>query len=134
MVISVCGSMTFADEMLELRQQLIALGQVVFLPAYEEHKVDYQGVPDADLGRAKGAFIDQHLGKIRESDAVLLANYTKHGVMGYIGANTLIEAAFAYALGKRIFVLNEIGEQPCRPEMLGMRAVVLGGDLARLVI
>jgi hypothetical protein len=43
-----------------------------------------------------------------------------------------MEAAFAYALGKTIFLLNEVGIQPCRPEVLGMHPTILNGDLAKI--
>jgi hypothetical protein len=85
------------------------------------------------LSRIKKQFIDEHLAKIRGADAIVLANFTKRGIAGYIGANTLMEAAFAYALGKQIFILNSLGEQPCRPEVLGMQPEFLQGELTELV-
>jgi len=73
--------------------------------------------------------INEHLSKIRASDAILVVNLPKKGVDGYVGANTLMEAAFAYALGKHIFILYRPAEQACRPEVLGMNPNFLDGDL-----
>ena len=38
-------------------------------------------------------------------DAVLVLNYEKNGVAGYIGAGVLMEMAVAHSLGKPIFIL-----------------------------
>ena len=131
--IAICGSMDFFAEMVSLQDTLEAAGLQVGIPAAEEVKVDYSATCDKDLARIKKQFIDEHLAKIRVADAVLLANFTKRGIVGYIGANTLIEAAFGYALGKPIFVLNSLGDQPCRPEVLGMQPTFLHGELKDLI-
>lgn len=65
-------------------------------------------------------------------DGVLLANFTKREIEGYVGANTLIEVAFAYALTKAILVLNFLRAQSCRPEVLGMQTMFLHGDPMQL--
>ena len=125
--------MDFYAEMEQLAHGLIRGGLTAHLPVAEEVKVDYTALSDRELSEAKGAFITQYLDKIRASDAVLLANYTKHGIAGYVGANTLMEAAFAFALGKLIFVLNPLGEQPCRPEVLGLAPTLLYGDPSAII-
>jgi len=130
--ISLCGSMDFFDDMVTIAEFLRIKGLTVYLPEVEEKKIDYAKVSDAQLAETKSAFIRQHLEKIRKSDAILIANYAKRGISGYVGANTLIEAAFAYALGKPIFILNEIGEQPCRPELIGLKPSILEGHLGRI--
>jgi hypothetical protein len=130
--IAVCGSMDFFNEMDSMRVELEALGLKASIPAPEEIKIDCSAASDGQLARVKKQFIDEHLAKIRRADAILIANIEKRGIDGYIGANTLMEAAFAYALGKRIFVLHPIGEQPCRPEMLGLGPELLSGDLKKL--
>ena len=124
--------MDFFDEMASIAETLRGHGVEALLPVAEEGKVDYRVGEDAELARVKQIFIDAHLKKIRESEAILVANFDKRGVSGYVGANTLMEAAFAYALQKRIYVLHAIGEQACRPEMLGLRPVVLDGAVNAL--
>jgi nucleoside 2-deoxyribosyltransferase len=129
---ALCGSMDFFDQMSILSDQLKTLGISVYLPTSEEVKIDYSASSDSELTRLKKQFIDDHLRKIRASDAVMIVNLGKRGIEGYIGANTLMEAAFAYALGKIIFVLHRLSEQPCRPEVLGMQPVFLDGSLTLL--
>ena len=116
--ITICGSMTFMAQMRVLGRTLEGKGHTVYLPDDEE--AYYQTLDEAGQAALKHRFIDDHLAKIRASDAVLIANYAKHGVAGYIGPNTLIEIAFAYALNKQIFILHELGEQACKIEVLGM--------------
>lgn len=95
-------------------------------------KIDWEHAPAEDLARLKKGFIDRHLDKIRRSDLVLLANHEKHGVPGYVGPNTLMEAAFGYALNIPVVLLFKPGDQPCSVELAGVAALVLGGDLERL--
>lgn len=124
--------MDFFSEMSAIREVLEDGGVEVSIPTPEEVKVDYSAASDEELSRLKREFIDAHLEKIKLADGVLIANFKKRGVDGYIGANTLMEAAFAYALKKPIFVLHRLGEQPCRPEVLGMQPIFLEGDCRQL--
>ena len=122
--------MQFMEQMKALQQVLIVKGYTVHIP--DEDDTDYDSLTDEGQVALKGQYIDAHLGYIEQSDAILVANFAKNGIDGYIGANTLMEIAFAYVLGKRIFVLNDVGEQGCRLEVLGMMPVVLNQDLTLL--
>ena len=51
--------------------------------------------------RAKKQYIQEHMERIRASDSVLIANYSKSGVAGYVGPNTLIEIAVPKLLEKQ---------------------------------
>lgn len=84
---------------------------------------------NADLKRG---FIDEHFAKIDTSDAILVINEDKNGIANYIGGNTLIEIAYAYAQGLEIFILNPIPEVSYADEIRGMHPLVLDGDLSRL--
>ncbi len=77
----------------------------------------------------KKIYIDAHLEKIKNSQAIFVVNEPKHGIEGYIGANTLMEIAFAYALGKPVFLLNPLGPQPCQDELLGLGTRSLAGKV-----
>jgi hypothetical protein len=125
--------MTFFNEMAAIRDQLEKVGIRVVIPAIEEVKIDYTASSDEELSRVKKQFIDGHLAEIERSEAVLIANFDKHGVKGYVGANTLMEAAFAYVLRKPIYVLHLLGPQSCKPELLGLQPRFLGGVIDDLV-
>jgi len=132
-IISICGSMQLFEQMELLRADLQRQGFDVFLPDAEEGETIYASLPDDEKPAMKKHFIDAHLRKIRESDAVLIANYPRRGVRGYVGPNTLMEIAFAYALGKPIYLLHRMGEQPCKDEVDGLAPTVLNHDLSRII-
>lgn len=64
---------------------------------------------------------------------MVVANFDKNGVSGYVGPNSLIELAFGYALEKELYLLYPPAEQACSSELLGLKPVVLHGDLSVLL-
>ena len=71
--------------------------------------------------------------EVKDGDAVLVLNYEKKGVPGYIGGNTLIEAAGGFHYKKPIYILNPISNDlSFKEEILGMRPVFLNGDLNKI--
>ena len=132
-IISICGSIHVLEEMERLRMDLVRQGFDVHLPEADENEVRYTSLPQDAKPAMKKQFIDAQLRKIRESDAVLIANYPRRGVKGYVGPNTLIEIAFAYALGKPIYLLHRMGDQPCKDEVDGLAPTILNHDLSRIV-
>ncbi len=119
--------MRFIDAMEDLARRLQNLGYGVETPQREEEPIDWENPDIQVVGKLKKRFIDDHLEKIRKSDAVLLANFEKHNISGYVGPNTLMEAAFAYALNKPVALLFEPGSQPCALELTGISSLVLAG-------
>ena len=134
MKITMCGSIKFFDEMVALEEQLKANGHTVLMPI-KVAGVDYW----AEDGRArieakKGQnLIGQHMDKIEQSDAILVANYTKGDIENYIGANTFLEMGFAKYRGKRIFILNPMPDQKyIHEELFSFEGSVLDGDLDKI--
>jgi len=124
--------MIFFDEISELSTSLSNQGVVVYAPIKEGSGVDYELLNDEDKATTKQGYLDKHIEKIKKSDAILVANYTKNSAENYIGANTFLEMAFAYILDKKIFILNSIPEQPNKVEILGMKPIVLNGDISKI--
>jgi nucleoside 2-deoxyribosyltransferase len=113
MKITICGSMNFAKEMLELKSLLEKRGHSCLIPnetiGYAEG--DREVARDSSEGarrKIEHDLIRDHHRKIEQSDAILVVNHTKRGVENYIGGNTFLEIGFAYILGKKIFLLNGI--------------------------
>lgn len=130
--ISLCGSMRFVDAMEALAAELCAQGHTVHTPEREEDGVDWDRLsPEAAVAR-KAGFLNGHFSKIRQSDLVLIANYEKNGIPGYIGANTLMEAACGHALGKPVYLLFPPGAQSCHLEALAVCTAVLDGKVSSL--
>ena len=121
--ITICGSLQFLLEMEQLKKELERMGFEVFIPSEER----------IDSDDSKHGFIDEHIGKIRNSDAILIANYSKNEVENYIGPSSFIEMAFAYVLKKKILILNSIPKQSNTLEIESLKPIILDGGL-RLIL
>lgn len=124
--------MLFFREIEQLKKELEDMGYIVFTPSPEGTGIDYSKLSEQEQVEMKKHFIDAHIEKIKESDAILLANYDKKEMTNYIGANTFLEMAFAYILKKKIFILQDIPDQPNTVEIAGLLPIVLKGDLREL--
>lgn len=67
---------------------------------------------------------------IKESEAILVTNYDKKGVTGYIGGNVFLEMGFAHVLDKKIFLLNEVPDVSYVDEIRAMQPMVINNDLS----
>ncbi len=118
MNLTLCGSITFIREMNTLCEQLEVLGHGVQLPTQE--------------AKPRGQLMNEHYAKIEQSDAIVVANYTKNGVENYIGPSTLIEMAIAFYLRKPIFLLNPIPQISYFEEIVGMNPIIINGNLQQI--
>lgn len=121
--------MCFIDEMEALGRKLSEAGWTVATPQREESDLHWECLAPEGSMLAKKGYIDGHLARIRESTAVLIANYPKEGVEGYVGANSLMEAAFAYALDVPVYFLFPIGEQGCQLEAQAIASATWNGRI-----
>lgn len=131
MKITICGSMHHIDGMLQAKQALEKLGYEAETPVLGEDS-GYNGLTLEEKAAKKDRFIREHLEKIRHSDAILVYNDEKNGIAGYVGSNSLMEMAFAYAQGIEIFLLNEAKAVGCADEIYGMKPIVLQGEVAAI--
>ena len=139
MKIMICGSMTFAKEMMDTKRKLENLGHSVFLPSdIESHLKDpfltdnldenYKHTIDKDVLR-------QCFNLIAQSEAILVLNYAKNGIKGYVGTSSLMEIGLAYYLDKKIFLLNSIPrpkDARWAHEIETIRPVILNRDLKKI--
>jgi nucleoside 2-deoxyribosyltransferase len=136
MKISICGSIAFIEEMENLAKKLKSLGfQEVFVPigATPTHPLK-EGMTAEELGIRKRELdlIRKHYYKILASDCILVANFDKKGVLGYIGGNTFLEIGYAFVLGKPIFLLNQIPDLSYTSEIEGMDPIVVHNNLEKI--
>lgn len=137
MKIFICGSMHFAKEMLEIKKKLEEIGHIAEVPCdtqefaddhkktTDNHEENYKWCIDNDI-------IRKSFNSIAESDAILVLNYPKNGIKGYVGASSLMEIGLAYYLNKRIFLLYPpppVKEVKSTHEILIMSPVLLNGNL-----
>lgn len=111
----ISGSMAFAHEMLETEKQLEKMGHTVSLPYETQSHVEDPGLVDnldANLKYLEGKDILRKSFQLVEgSDAILIINHKRRDIEGYMGVSTLMEAAIAHYLHKKIFILNDIPDQ-----------------------
>ena len=130
MKITICGSMKFSAEMQAVKEALEHQGYEVELPNIQEGtSYDPTNENNAEIKRG---FIDEHFRKIGESDAVLIVNHAKNDIDGYVGGNTLIEIAHAYAQGLEIFLLNPVPKVSYADEIASMAPIILDGDITKI--
>lgn len=137
MKIAICGSMKFHKEMIETKKRLEDAGHSVVIPsgAYDFEKNEAYMKTDEEKINVKieHDLIREHFKFIQDSDAILVLNYEKNGIPGYIGGNTFLEMGLAFWLGKKIYLLNPIPEMDYLTEMYAMQPEVINGDLTKIV-
>lgn len=147
MNVTLCGSIAFIDEMDEVRKELEGLGREVKMPPLEivdgngkmipvkEYYAIRKSAPDDHgwIWKRKAEAMHAHFDKVVWADVILVCNYDKNGVSGYVGANTLLEMGLAFHLEKPIYLLHAIPELSYKEEILGMWPIIIDGDLKKIV-
>lgn len=136
MRIGVVGSMHYTERMIEIRDKLIAMGHDAFVanladPFVGKSDVDKERIKQ-DQKRNKDAIRD-FWRMMQGADAILVANFDRHGIKNYIGGNTLMEIGFAHVLNQKIFLLNPTPDIPYyKTEIEAVDPVILNGDLTKI--
>lgn len=134
MIITICGSMQFHKEMASVRDQLLSRGFTVFVPGELDdiHKNESYMESDEERITAKIEynFIREHFKKIEAADAILILNYEKKGIPGYIGGNTFLEMGYAFGLDKKVYLLYPVPDMDYMTEMHAIQPTVINGDLS----
>jgi hypothetical protein len=141
-IITICSSASFYAQVLEAEDSLKKAGFAVSVPLtankmkqsgdfrVETYKTWFKNPNDY---KRKTFLTKHHFNKIMKGDAVLVLNYEKNGIKGYIGGAVLCEMAIALQFKKKIYVLNPI-DKSCsyKEEILAMDPIILNGDLSRI--
>ncbi|HMT00920.1 MAG TPA: hypothetical protein PKC14_01205 [Candidatus Absconditabacterales bacterium] len=147
MKIAVCGSMVFHKEFEELKSQLDSMGHNTHIPELKLGMTDgnisirdylaTEAKPGEDLTwlwKKKNIAILDHFRIIEDSDCILVANYEKKGIPGYIGVNTMLEMGLATYYGKPIYLLDNVpSEIDWMDEIYGMMPSVINFDLKKII-
>jgi nucleoside 2-deoxyribosyltransferase len=136
MIITICGSMQFHHEMTQIQLLLEDQGHTVLVPkdlTILERNESYMETDEERISsKIEHDFIREHFKKIEKSDAILILNYEKKGIAGYIGGNTFLEMGYAFGLGKKIYLFHPVPDMNYSVEMHAMKPIVLNGDLLKL--
>jgi hypothetical protein len=141
MKITICGSVKFADKLVEIYKELEKMGHTPMM--HEEmfgiadgtakKLIDEIALDHAEV-KKKNDFIRFWYNLIKSGDAVLICNYDKNGIKNYIGGNTLMEIGFAHVNDKKVFLLNPIPENVSyADEIKAMADAILNGDLNKII-
>lgn len=136
MKIGVVGSMQYTEKMIELRDKLIELGHDAFVTNLAS---PFVGKTDEEKEQIKLRQKNE-MDAIREfwklmqgADAILVANFDKHGIKNYIGGNTFLEMGFAHVLNQEIFMLNPVPKMPYyETEIIAMKPIIIDGNLEHI--
>lgn len=97
-IITVCGSLKFKKEMMEIAEKMELLGNCIITPIYPTNP-DKDAYTDEEV-----VMLDKmHKEKIKLSDAILVVN-----VDNYVGNSTKSEIEFAKTLNKEIIYYTDI--------------------------
>lgn len=138
MIITICASASFYEKAVEVARELEKMGHEVLLPHTAkimretgDFKVETYKTWFNDGGKSydkKCDLMKKHFLEIKKGDAILVLNYEKNGMNGYIGSNVLMEMGIALHLNKKIFILNPPDEWfSSKEEILGTLPIVLNG-------
>lgn len=127
--------MHFAKEMLEVHKILEELGYDVLVPCDTHECVENPGL-NMDLEYCIRTNIDKTcFNKVEESDAIVVLNYERHSIPGYIGGATLMEIGLARHFDKKIFLLHEPPSEKHLRYSLEVKLaqpVILKGDIKNI--
>lgn len=98
-IITVCGSMKFIKEMMEISEKVELQGNVVLMPIYNPLRPNKESFTNKEI-----IVLDKmHRERIKLSDAILVVN-----IDGYIGNSTKSEIEFAKSLNKEIIYYTDL--------------------------
>ena len=132
--------MDFYPELVAVERELKERGFTVRVPvsvAIMKKKNDFEvshfkGVVSY---KDRGRFIRKNFRDIASSDAILVINNTKKGIVGYIGTNVLMEIAMAFYFKKKIYIWNHYPSNASFVEELAcFGAVVINQDLDKITV
>ena len=98
-IITVCGSLKFVKEIIEITEKLELQGNSMLVPIYNSSKASKD-----DFAEEEALMLDKmHKERIKLSDAILVVN-----VNDYIGSSTKSEIEFAKSLNKEIIYYTDL--------------------------
>ena len=136
MRIAVAGSMHYTEKILEICAELKDMGHQPFASKFAD---TYVGKGDQEKEQLKldhkynHDAIREFWEPMKKANALLVANYDRHGIKNYIGGNAFLEMGFAHVLNQKIYLMNPIPDMPYYgTEIIAMNPVVIYEDLTRI--
>ncbi len=124
MKITLCGTISFLDNMKKVKQELEGKGFQVKMPEFNEEDIVKERYMQTE---PKGK--NNNNANIEWADSILVLNYDKNGITNYISPNILVEMGIANYLNKKIFILNDIASLSYKEEIEVMNPTIINDDL-----
>ncbi len=135
MKLAICGSMHFSKEMFQAKEVLESLGHEIILPSDINECLEDPNL-NMDLDYCIKTNIDkEQFDQIVESDGIVVLNYEKNNIKGYVGGATLMEIALARHFNKKIFLLFDPPKEKDLRYALEIKLtqpIILKGDLNKI--
>lgn len=136
MKIGIAGSMHFSEQMVEICRALKNLGHEPFVSSYVGAfigKTDEERDAIKLKQKSEHDVIREFWEPMQTAEALLVANFDRKGIKGYIGGNAFLEMGFAHILNQKIFLLNPIPKIDFyESEIRHMRPIIINGDLSKI--
>lgn len=98
-IITVCGSMKFINEMMDIAEKIELEGNCVLMPLFNSNRPNKDSYTEEE-----GKILDQmHKERIKLADAIIVVNKDN-----YIGSSTRKEIEFAKSLNKEILYYTDL--------------------------
>lgn len=131
--------MAFAKEMVEVQKKLKKLGHEASIPVESEpHLKDDTFVDSLEANLQFCISEDvmrRNFKEVTHNDAILVLNYKRNDLDGYIGISALLEMGIAHFHGKKIFLYHappDYNQVRWAHEVAIMQPVILKGDLQKI--
>lgn len=135
-------SLDFSREAIKIKKDLEKMGhqvsQCYSVSRIEESELSVQNILDMKENKKFHEYtiskdlIKWNFDRLKEDNAILVINLDKKGIKNYIGGNTFLEIGFAYVLGKKIFLLNDIPDMSYTDEIKAMQPIVINNDFSKI--
>lgn len=140
MKIAIIGSMKFTKDMVMIQKQLNDLGHTAVIPVgTEPHLKDQTFVDNLDDNLAfciEHDIMRRNFQQVALNEAVLVLNYKRNGIEGYIGVSALLEMGIAHYLNKKIFLIQktpDFKDVRWAHEVAIMQPTIVHGDLTKIL-
>lgn len=132
MKITICGSMAFGKDMLDIKKKLELQKHEVIVPSNTDKYANGTINIEDKWEKIEHDVIRAYFEEIKKTDAILVINKDKNNIKNYVGGNSLIEIAFAHVLNKKIYLLNQIPKINYSDEIEAMNPIILNNDLSKI--
>lgn len=135
MKVFIAGSMHFSKQMVQAQKFLEKAGYKTAIPSDAHDCIENPELNMDDEHCWNTDIMRSCMNQQKECDAILVLNYPKDGLDGYIGGAVLIELGLAYFLGQKIFLLlppPPKEKMRYTQEILHMKPIILNGDIENI--